>query len=239
MKRFFLFSTLAGLVAFGGVSGAATDLDPALVEAVTEKWEKTILEMEVRDKTETHPEDAILFIGSSSIRLWETIDDDMAPYPAIQRGFGGSRFSDVAVYAKRLIQPHRYRALVLFVGNDVSGKETDATPEQVVDWFQRVVGVSRAQSPEAPVFCIAVTPTMSRWEAWPKIQEVNAALQAACAADVSLHFIPTASAYLNGEGEPRPELFREDRLHQTAQGYQIWAAIIKSHLDAVLGGSGK
>ena len=236
MKDLFLRQALICCLIFGGVC-VASDLDPTLVRAVTEKWEETIQAMESRDETEEHPADSILFIGSSSIRLWETIDEDMAPYTSIQRGFGGSRFSDVAVYAERLIQPHSYQALVLFVGNDVSGKETDATPDQVAGWFQRVVAVSRAHNSEAPVFCIGVTPTMSRWEAWPRIQEVNAALQAACAADAGLHFIPTASAYLNGEGEPRPELFREDQLHQTRRGYQIWAAIIKSHLDGVLGGA--
>ncbi len=236
MKDLFLHQALICCLILGGVC-VASDLDPTLVRAVTEKWEETIQAMESRDETEKHPADAILFIGSSSIRLWETIDEDMAPYPSIQRGFGGSRFSDVAVYAERLIQPHSYRALVLFVGNDVSGKETDATPDQVAGWFQRVVAVSRAHNSEAPVFCIGVTPTMSRWKAWPRIQEMNAALQAACAADASLHFIPTASAYLNANGEPRPELFREDQLHLTTLGYQIWAAIIKSHLDGVLGGA--
>ena len=238
MKRVFLFWVVVGVWAGIGLALAA-DLDPALVEQATEKWESTIEELEAQDAKEKDPEDGILFIGSSSIRLWDSIHEDMAPYPAIQRGYGGAKFSDAAVFAERLILPHSFRAMVLFLGNDVRGKADDAEPGQVVEWFLHMANVAWTKLPDAPVFCIEITPTGSRWSVWPEIQKVNAALKKACESDPRLHFIPTASAYLNAEGEPRPELFLEDRLHQTPAGYQLWAAIIKSHLDDVLGGAGK
>ena len=97
------------------------------------------------------------------------------------------------------------------------------------------VSASKAARPDAPVFCIAVTPTPKRWEAWPEIQALNEALISACEADPQLHFIPTAASYLGDDGNPRAELFREDQLHQSRLGYEIWSGIIKSQLEAVLG----
>ena len=117
-------------------------------QAATEKWEKAMEDLEARNESETDPADGILFIGSSSIRRWDDIAVDMAPYRTIQRGYGGAKFSDLAVYAQRLIQPHKYRVLVIFVGNDVSGKPTDHTPEQVEMLVRYIVGVSHAHEPD-------------------------------------------------------------------------------------------
>ncbi len=228
------FCLLFSLLALASCAG----LDPELVTKAEEKWGKTIAELEAKDRAEKDPENAILFLGSSSIRLWDSIAEDMAPYPAIQRGYGGAKFSDGAVFAERLITPHRYRAVVMFFGNDVSGKETDATPEEVAGWFKRMAGVATRHQPDAQIFCIAVTPTSSRWDAWPQVQEVNRALAEACNRDPRLHFIPTATAFLGENGKPMDRLFRDDRLHLNPSGYDVWAGIIKGHLSAVLGGAG-
>jgi hypothetical protein len=212
----------------------ATAPGPELRAAASERWEEDIVALEARDRSESHPEDSVLFVGSSSIRGWEGIVDDMAPYHPIQRGYGGAKFSDLAVYARRLIAPHTFRALVVFVGNDVSGKPDDATPEQVRGWFGHMVDVAREVEPEASIFCIEITPTWSRWEAWPKIREVNRAVSEECAARAKVHFIPTAHAYLGNDGQPWADLFIDDNLHLNDLGYRIWSAIIKSHLDARL-----
>ena len=95
------------------------------------KWGKDILDFEQQDKLEKDPGNAILFAGSSSIRLWSTLKEDVAPYPVIQRGFGGSKFSDLAVFAERIIYPHQFRALVIFEANDITGSTADKTPAEV------------------------------------------------------------------------------------------------------------
>jgi hypothetical protein len=203
--------------------------------AAARRWEPDLAALEARDRAESHPPDSILLVGSSSIRLWDSIVADLAPYHPIPRGFGGARFADVAVHARRLIRPHRFRALVLFAANDVTGAPDDARPEQVAAWFGHLVEVARAAQPEAPIFCLEITPTPARWAAWPKIQEVNRALARECARRPGVHFIPTAHAFLTPEGRPAADLFRDDRLHLNALGYRLWSAILKSHLDARLG----
>jgi hypothetical protein len=207
---------------------------PDLSSVAEDRWANEIAALESRDQHESHSPDSILFLGSSSIRLWESIAADMAPYRPIQRGYGGARFSDLTVFAERLISPHQFRAMVLFVANDVSGGTDDVTPEQVAEWFMQIIEVTREAQPAAQIFCLEITPTPSRWRAWPRIREVNGVLARVSASLPNVHFIPTAHAYLGPEGEPHEDLFREDRLHLNNLGYRIWAAIIKSHLDLVL-----
>ena len=98
-------------------------------------WEPDIQKFEQLDKTEKYPGDAILFAGSSSIRLWTSLEKDMAPYHIIQRGYGGAHLSDFAVYAPRIFDNHKCQALVLFIANDITGSESDRTPEEVASLF--------------------------------------------------------------------------------------------------------
>lgn len=202
-------------------------------DTATKRWGKEIEKLEARDQREQDPPDAILFVGSSSIRLWETIAKDVAPYRPIQRGYGGARFSDVAVFAQRLIRPHKYRALVVFVGNDVTGGNNDHTVDEIEELVRYVIGVSQAHQSDAPVLIVEVTPTESRFAAWKKIRAVNARLREIALATANTYFIPTAGQYLRPDGTPRAELFRADRLHLNDQGYQLWGSLIRRRLDEV------
>lgn len=209
---------------------APPGLDPAVIAAAKARWETAIGELEARDAVETDPAGAILFVGSSSIRLWQDLAADMAPWPTIQRGYGGAKYSDLAVFAPRLLKPHAYRALVVFVANDVSGSPEDHTPQQVVSWLRSIVEVSRTHRPEAPIFVIEITPTARRWEVWPQAQAVNASLRRFCLNEPGLTFITTAAYYLGADKQPRNELFRADQLHLNRDGYKLWAQLIKRRL---------
>lgn len=201
-----------------------------------EQWSDAIAELEIRDKAEVHPDDSILFVGSSSIRRWNDIFADMAPYHPIKRGYGGAKWSDVAIFAERLITPHRFQAVVFFVGNDITGGENDRTPAEIADLFAHVLAVVRRHNAEAPVFYVAVTPTESRFSAWPEIKAGNTAVRQLCQRTKNTYFIGTESVFLNAQGKPRPELFVSDKLHLSRDGYIRWAAAITSHLDTVLNG---
>lgn len=200
----------------------------------SEKWEKDILKFEQLDKSEKDPGNAILFAGSSSIRLWSTIKEDVAPYPVIQRGFGGSKFSDLAVYTKRIVYPHQFRALVIFEANDITGGAADKTPAEVVKLFSEIVTKVRKKYRDQPIFVIEITPTKSRWAVWPQVQRLNQLLKQTCSAMHNTYFIETASAYLNKNGEPINDLFIKDLLHQNREGYVIWGELVRKKLDEVL-----
>lgn len=203
-------------------------------EEAARNWETEIQKLEALDKTETDPGDAILFIGSSSIRLWENIANDMAPYPTIRRGYGGAKFSDLIFYTDRLVYPHDFRALVVFVANDISNTPEDKEPMEILRLFKEVVRVVRVQNPEKPIFLVEITPTNSRWEKWEQTKQANKVLKDYCDSKTNLHFIETAESFMGEDGKPQAELFREDQLHLKQIGYDIWAERIKEKLNQVL-----
>ncbi len=205
--------------------------------AAVQKWEDDIQELEKLDQSEPDPEDAVLLVGSSSIRLWEDAAEAMAPYPIIRRGYGGAKYSDLLVYARRLIQPHQFRAVVFFVANDISGGKADHTVDAVEKWVRAIVRVAREHQPEAAILLVEVTPTPSRLKAWPEIRELNAMLREVALTEPNTSFVATAEFYLDRNDQPRADFFREDRLHQNDAGYEIWASLIKRRLDEVLAGS--
>lgn len=198
-------------------------------------WDKEIQKFEQLDKTEVYPENSIIFTGSSSIKLWSTLKDDMAPFPVIHRGYGGARLSDLAVYADRIIYPHKCSAVVIFVANDIIGQEGDKSPEEVGRLFSYILKTIRKKLPETPVFWISITPTSSRWKVWPQIKEANNIIRDICGKNKNTFFIPTEHAFLNEKGQPRDELFRPDLLHLNAEGYKVWTQVIKPEIAKVLG----
>jgi hypothetical protein len=198
-------------------------------------WEAKIQELEALDQSEQHPADSVLFVGSSSIRLWDSIEEDMAPYRPIRRGYGGARYSDLAVFADRLISPHECKAVVIFVANDVSGGDIDRTPEEVGLLVQNILRTTRDKKKSTPIFMIEVTPTRARFPTWEKIREVNARLREICLTTPNTYFIATAEHYLDSDKQPIEELFVEDRLHLNDAGYDLWGSLIKRRLDDVVG----
>lgn len=200
---------------------SSTSADP-------DAWEWAIARFEAEDRRHPPPRRAIVFTGSSSITLWNTLAQDMAPLPVINRGFGGSGIDQVARYVNRIVVPYDPQAIVLFAGtNDLSGRQPK-TAQQVYQGYRAFVGNVRAALAETPIYYISITPTPSRWALWPVMCEANDLIRArATTAADHLHFIDLTPAILGPDGTPRRELYRIDRLHPSAKGYAVWTANIK------------
>ncbi|MDC1217351.1 GDSL-type esterase/lipase family protein [Flavobacteriaceae bacterium] len=198
------------------------------------KWAYPEIEaFERLDKSVTYAEDAILFIGSSSIRLWKTLEEDMKPYPVIQRGYGGAHFRDMVYFTDRILTEHSLSMVVCFVANDISGSPKDGTPEEILKLFKYFVKQVRAKHPSIPIMQIAVTPTQSRWKLWPEINTVNRLMKAYCDKTKNLYFIDTIPEFLDENGQPKPQWFAGDQLHLNEKGYQVWNKIIKREIVKV------
>ena len=202
--------------------------------AAEARWSRDIEAFDTLNESMSESADAILFIGSSSIRRWEAMSEDMVPYATIRRGYGGAKYTDMAVFARRIISPHRYRAIVMFVGNGVVGQSNDHTPDQIEELTRYIVEQSFDCQPDAPFFLVEITPCERRFHAWSKIRAVNARLREVALTTANTYFVPTASHYLKPDGTPRPELFVEDKLHLNQAGYKLWAKLIRRRLDDVL-----
>lgn len=198
-------------------------------------WEEDIAKLEALDQESADHPGAVLLIGSSSIRKWTTAAEDLTPHAVIRRGYGGAKYSDVAYYAKRLITPHRFKAVVVFVGNDIRGLDDDKQPAEVGELFAYVADVIHAHQPQAQIVCVDVRPCPSRFKAWDQIKAANAAQRAACDERPFAHYLDTSPAYLTTDGTAaREDLYGKDRLHLSPAGYRLWSSQIKAKLDEVL-----
>jgi len=194
------------------------------------RWEADIQEFDSLNAQEFSDENTLLVTGSSSVKLWDSIHSDLMPYKVMQRGYGGSKLSDYNLYAPRIIKPHTFKAIVIFIANDIHGGDDDRTPREMFLLFQNLVQFIRSQNPNTPIFWIETTPTPSRWHVYKKARKANTLISDWCKQNEDLHFIPTQDAFLNQVNLPDSSFFREDMLHLNRLGYEQWSGIIKSSL---------
>jgi lysophospholipase L1-like esterase len=188
-------------------------------------WESQVQAYEAQDQIDPPPGDAIVIIGSSSIRLWETIENDLAPLPIIARGFGGSTMNDAAYYADRLVTVYNPRMVVIYEGdNDIF---FGISPERVQAAYFSFISNVHGTLPDVPIYFLSIKPSVSRWHLWPQSVAANTRIETQSAQDPLLHYIDVASGMLDGEGNVRPELFAGDGLHMNTEGYAVWTDIIR------------
>lgn len=193
------------------------------------RWEKDIAAFEAADRTNPPPTGAVVFVGSSSIRLWKMAAEQFPSHRIINRGFGGSHLSDSVAFAGRIVIPYRPKLVVLYAGdNDIaSGK----TPEQVRDDFKAFVAKVREALPETRVAYLAIKPSSSRLKFFDRHKATNDLIREVIATDPKLIYVDTWTPILDAEGKPRDEFFLPDRLHLNDAGYKLWAGIVGPVLD--------
>tara|TARA_B100000963_G_scaffold116381_1_gene101394 strand:+ start:3691 stop:4380 length:690 start_codon:yes stop_codon:yes gene_type:complete len=176
----------------------------------------------------------LLFIGSSSIRRWDNMTQLMAPYKVVKRGYGGAHFYDLIHFTERLVSPHhKASALICFVANDISGKESDLSPREVYKLLKFFISQVHNIYPQLPIYFIEITPTPSRWKVWDQISQVNAKVQQYAHNHSMINFISTQKNFLGFNGRPIPDLYVSDSLHLSDKAYLLWSEIIKDKLIQV------
>ncbi len=197
------------------------------------RWEKDIRTFDSLNTKEHYSDKAILFVGSSYIRLWDNIRADLDYQEIIHRGYGGSNLSDLAYYVKRIIFPHRPKAIFMYVGNDIVGSEKDKAPDQVLELFKYVVKVLREKYPATPITWLQISPSERRWSVWSQVQEANRLIEEYCKQSPGLFTTNSASRFLGPDGKPNVSLFRDDKLHYNIEGYHIWGNDIRKRVDEI------
>lgn len=212
---------LAALTAaFCVAAQAATNAQPFAGE---------IAAFEASDKTNPPASGAIVFVGSSSIRLWKTLAQDFPKRKVINRGFGGSQIIDSVNYAERIVLPYQPRLIVMYAGvNDINAGKS---PEQVFADYQAFVTRVRATLPQTKIAYISMAPNPARWTQVERVKAANQLIEAYTKKDPRLAFINVFPKMLGDDGQPKPEIFVEDRLHMNAKGYALWTKMVGAFLD--------
>jgi len=192
------------------------------------QWEKEISAFEQADKANPPPQDAILFIGSSGIRLWKTLDKDFPEHRVINRGFGGSQIVDSTHFADRIIFPCRPRMIVLRAGsNDLNAGKS---PEEVFNDFKAFVARISDRLPNTRIVYVGMNPTLARWKQHEREIAVNTLIADFARVEPRVRFVDTYNHFLDDDGKPRADLLAEDKLHFSAAGYKVLANLIRPQL---------
>jgi lysophospholipase L1-like esterase len=190
---------------------------------------KEIQAFENSDATNKPPENGILFIGSSSIRLWKDLKSDFPDLPVINRGFGGSQIIDSVYFADRIVFPYKPRMIIMYAGvNDINDGKS---PEEVFNNFKMFVKKVHNHSPSIKIGFIAISPNFARWKQVDKVKEANKLIREYTLRDPRLFFIDTFKYMLAENGLPKPDIFVSDGLHMNRKGYEIWKAVIRPYLN--------
>jgi lysophospholipase L1-like esterase len=203
------------------------DATASAQEPAASRWEEAMQAFERQDAKSPPAQQANVFVGSSSIRMWK-LQDSFPGHDCINRGFGGSEMADAAQYVKRIVLPLKPRVIVLYSGdNDLSKNKT---PEDVLAAYRDFARQVREQSAETKLVVLALKPSPKRFSLADKYRAANRLLEAAVKTDPHAVFIDVWSPMLGEEGFPRPELYMADQLHMTPAGYRIWNQLVEPHL---------
>jgi len=193
------------------------------------RFETEIHHFEKSDKINPPDKNAILFVGSSSIKRWKTLKSDMAPLNVINRGFGGSQMIDVLYYLDRMVIPYHPQKIVVYEGdNDIAhGK----TPEQFLEHCQQFVEKVHIALPHTMLYFLSIKPSIKRYHLWEQMQRANILLANYTKKHDFLEFIDVSQAMHDEKGQLRQAFFESDGLHLNAAGYKIWTTIIKQRIQ--------
>jgi lysophospholipase L1-like esterase len=197
------------------------------------RFDAEIAAFENWDRQNSFPRDAVLFVGSSSIRMWQTAEcfPDLS---VINRGFGGSHISDVNHFAERIVFKYKPRLIVFYAGdNDI---ESGKTPQQVFGDFQEYARRLHERMPETTIVYLPIKPSPARWPKWPRMQEVNTQVKKLAHSDRRVIYVDAATPMLGEDDQPRRDLFLDDGLHLNDKGYKLWTRVLSPILLQVSSG---
>ena len=193
-----------------------------------DRSEGEIRAFETADRALMPAPGGIVFVGSSSIRLWRSLAADFAGLPVLNRGFGGSTLPEVNHYLPRAVLAYRPRMIVLYAGdNDIA---IGRSPQQVAADYRTFVRLVRDSLPSARIVVIGIKPSPSRWRLIERQREANRLVREIVATDSLQTFVDVIPPMLGANGRPRPELFVADSLHMTPAGYVVWRAQVAPHV---------
>lgn len=204
---------------------------PDLLSSTRTRW-RTSLDAFARDDGERFPgDDGVLFVGSSTIRLWGQLSHDFSKAPIIiNRGFGGSTMSDCSALVRELVIQYKPKEVLVYAGdNDLA---QGRTPAEVLQSFVNFVRSVRAALPGTHIAYISIKPSPVRSALLSKVRETNALIADYVRTVPELRYINVFDAMLSADGLPNPELFRVDQLHLNEAGYRLWQSVIAAHLFA-------
>jgi lysophospholipase L1-like esterase len=208
------------------VAASATAAFSRSSETTTrDRWEEALAAFAAADLKTTPEPGSVLFVGSSSIRLWDNLEQQFAEARVLKRGFGGSRLTDCVKHLDRLVIKYRPRLVMLYAGdNDLA---EGGSPEDVLTRVQAFAQGVHRRLPDTRIMFISIKPSPARRALIHKARAANELVRAYANEHPLVDYVDVFTPMLTVDGSPRAELFRKDALHLNDQGYALWRKIIR------------
>ncbi len=229
VSRVSLFFVLSGVL-FWVAAGAEPppSFSPSELDRI-QRWESAIVGYEKQDVDKPTVPGGVVFVGSSSIRLWR-VHESFPGVNVLNRGFGGSHLADTVYYLDRLVLKHRPQVVVAYAGdNDLASMKT---PEQLASDFVALAKKLHAAMPEARLVYIGVKPSPARWGLIDQQRTANRLIAERARSYSFVTFVDVEKPMLGPDGKPRAELFVRDKLHMSVAGYRIWTDLVSPLLSS-------
>jgi lysophospholipase L1-like esterase len=242
VNRLLIVAGLAGCIALGGAACKSSNPQEQPQRAVQlpgyqkaphdfARWEKEIAAFEAADRTNPPPKGAILFIGSSTIRLWKSLEQDFPNHKVINRGFGGSEIADATHFAERLIFPHEPKVIFLRAGNN--DIHNGRLPDELAADFEAFVKKVHERLPKTEIVFISLCPVPDRWPEQDKNRQLNKLIRRMALNMPRVSYVDAWNISLTNTGYARPELFAADKLHFNVEGYKLLAERVRPYLPVI------
>jgi lysophospholipase L1-like esterase len=199
---------------------------PALAQE--DQWAEAMAAFAAQDREQPPQPGGIVFVGSSSIRLWD-VATSFPGQRIVNRGFGGSQIADAVRHVQVLVVGHQPRVVVFYAGdNDIAaGKSAEAVAADFRTFVTRV----HAALPATRIAFIGIKPSLLRWKLIEGVREANARIRVYCDSDDRLGFVDVDRPMIGWDGRPRVDLLAEDGLHLSPKGYELWTILVRPFLE--------
>lgn len=232
-----LLLPIALLIAACASHAQSTDADAAAPSpaylAAQARWRAELSAFDAADRQQWPSEGGVVFVGSSTIRLWTRLAQDFPQLPVvINRGFGGSTMADCSFFARELVLRYKPRHVLVYAGdNDLA---EGRTPIQILESFAQFANTVRAELPDARISYLSIKPSPSREKLLPQMRETNDIIAAYLRRLPRSDYIDVFTPMIGADGRPRGELFLRDQLHLNDEGYRLWRSVIAGHLPNIV-----
>jgi len=189
------------------------------------RYQKEIDQFRKQDSISAPPKKAVLFVGSSSFRLWKDVQGAFPDTKIINRGFGGSTLEDVINHMDNVIFPYQAKQIVIYCGeNDIASGET---PQTVLQRFDKLFTAIREKQPRVPVVYVSMKPSPSREKFREAFIQGNTLIKEYLAGKKNTTYVDVFTPMLDDSGQPKSDIFLKDNLHMNEKGYAIWTEALK------------
>ena len=193
--------------------------------AQSERFKDEVAALSERIEKEGWEKGSILFTGSSSVRFWQSLQEDFPDQKIINTGFGGSQASDLIAYLPQLVLKYSPSKVFIYEGdNDLWAKKEVAEImgdlDQIVKWIKK-------ENPQTEIYLISAKPSPSRWDLKLSYLALNSSMKQYATSNEGVNFVNVWDIMLDEKGQAKSDIFISDELHMNAKGYALWKEVFQ------------